>query len=248
MKKGYEQLPQDLTHTIFINRENDIRHTTYDEEMLQYEYLKEGDSRAVQCCYDMFHSAKLGHLSDDSLRNIQYLFICFTTLATRFVIEGGLELETAYNISDLYIQKVDKCHSVEEVYKLHADLVHQYLDLMASVKSKSAISKSVVECIDYIFYHLHETIRLNDLAKEVELNPSYLSKLFKTEIGISISDFIQNKKIEAARNMLQYSDYSYIEIANYLAFNSQSYFITVFKKSTGMTPKEYRRKYFRVSF
>ena len=48
--------------------------------------------------------------------------------------------------------------------------------------------------------------------------------------------------------MLKYSEYNYAQISSYLAFSSQSYFIKVFKKETGYTPKEYRKLFFRNSF
>ena len=57
-----------------------------------------------------------------------------------------------------------------------------------------------------------------------------------------------NKKIEAAANMLQFSDYTSLEISNYLSFSSQSYFIKQFKKYIGITPKEYKNKFYSVSW
>jgi AraC-like DNA-binding protein len=56
------------------------------------------------------------------------------------------------------------------------------------------------------------------------------------------------KKIEAAANMLLFSDYSSLEISNYLNFSSQSYFIKQFKKQMGVTPKEYRRRFYTVGW
>ena len=52
-------------------------------------------------------------------------------------------------------------------------------------------------------------------------------------------------KIEKAKNLLQYSDYSIVEIANYFSFASQSHFIQTFQKYTGLTPRKYRDKHFR---
>ncbi len=81
------------------------------------------------------------------------------------------------------------------------------------------------------------------LANHVHLNPTYLSELFARETGTSISQFITDKRMEAAENMLKYSEYSFSEIAQILAYRSQSHFTKVFKKHSGMTPGEYRRKH-----
>ena len=64
--------------------------------------------------------------------------------------------------------------------------------------------------------------------------------MFKKETGVSVSAYIREQKIEVAKNLLRYSDYSMIEIANRLSFSSQSHFIQQFRESVGMTPKKYR--------
>ena len=65
---------------------------------------------------------------------------------------------------------------------------------------------------------------------------------FKKEMGIGVAEYILKKRMEAARNMLRYSDMSYAEISEILAFSSQSHFTAVFKKHHGITPKEYRMR------
>ena len=68
-------------------------------------------------------------------------------------------------------------------------------------------------------------LRIDDLAKYTSLSPSHLSKLFKKEVGISISEYIREQKISTAQNLLIYSELSLIEITNHLGFASQSHFI-----------------------
>ena len=81
---------------------------------------------------------------------------------------------------------------------------------------------------------------MEDLADVLGVSASYLSRLFKKETGDSVSTYIRTQKIEMAKNLLQYSEYSMIEIANRLSFSSQSHFIQQFRESVGMTPKKYR--------
>lgn len=101
-------------------------------------------------------------------------------------------------------------------------------------------SKPVARCIDYIYDHLHTKITLANLSELTGLNSSYLSRLFHKETGMTVSDYIQQTKIETAKNMLLHSSYSAAEIASILAFSDQSYFSEVFKKQTGLTPKRYQ--------
>lgn len=237
-----------LTHTSFLQRENNTKHHSYEYEMSFFEYLKQGDINALEKNKFDFNTNLTGHLSDNPLRNRKYLFICFITLATRFVIDGGMEAEKAYNISDIYIQRVDLLKTTEAIDLLTDELLHYLLKKINEIKKQSIYSKSIVKSMDYIYYHLHEPIRVTQVAAYVNLNSSYFSTLFKKELGISVSDYIINNRIEAAKNMLKFSDYSILEISNYLAFSSQSYFTSVFNKNVGLTPKAYRTQYFRIGF
>ena len=201
-----------LRYMEFINRETGWRHHTHAEDAYQFELLQAGDMRAVEEGILRFNSANTGHLSDDPVRNRKYLFVTSVTQACRAAINGGMDSERAYNISDLYIQKMDILETEEEICKLHADMM---------------------------------TFYTKEMAEQVDLNASYLSTLFKKEAGCSVSDYILLRKLEAARNMLKYSEYSYAEISAILAFSSQSHFSRIFKKETGYTPKEYRDRFFQ---
>ena len=83
---------------------------------------------------------------------------------------------------------------------------------------------------------------MDDVADHVGVSRTYFSTLFKKETGTGVAAYITNKRMEAARNMLQHSDFSYAEISQILAFSSQSHFSKVFKDHTGMTPREYRNR------
>ncbi len=102
--------------------------------------------------------------------------------------------------------------------------------------------------LEYISANIHSNILLPDIADKVGLSENYLSRLFSKEMNITIHEYINKLKIEKARNLLCYSDYSIIDIANYLAFSSQSHFITVFKKHEGITPNKYRNLHYRESW
>ncbi len=237
-----------LYYQQFLNREGNIRHHKYDEELELYALMKAGDMRAVSKGKQMFTSSLTGHVSNDRLLNYKYLFVASVTLATRFAIEGGLDEELAYTSSDLYIQQVDQCKAVEDVFDVFEEMFTFFTQKMAALKKKNIYSKPVLLCIDYIYDHLHEKLSVDLLADVVNLNPNYLSGLFKKETGKTVLTYICDLRIEAAKNLLLYSDASFSEIASMLSFNSQSYFIKVFRENTSLTPKEYRNKYFRADF
>ena len=96
--------------------------------------------------------------------------------------------------------------------------------------------------------HISARITVEDLAVYTNLSASYLSRLFKQNVGVSISDYIREKKIEKAQNLLRFSDFTYIQIANYLSFSSQSHFIQTFQHYVGMTPKQYRSSKYKSTW
>ena len=109
---------------------------------------------------------------------------------------------------------------------------------MRFLQKNAALSKPVAQCIDYIYAHISARITVEDLAVYTNLSASYLSRLFKQNLGVSISDYIrEKKKSKKAQNLLRFSDFTYIQIANYLSFSSQSHFIQTFQHFVGMTPK-----------
>lgn len=252
-----ERQRQELVHTTFLQREEGRYHHTYDEELLQYEYVRDGDMRSVEESKRLFRGGINGKLSDDPLTHKKYLFVASTTLATRFCIEGGLDAQEAYNMSDLFIQRMDSCRSVAEVDEQQTQMIIGFTERMAELHSSGreirttpsgeprAFSKPVAECTDYIYYHLHEKITLLSLANAVGLTPNYLAALFKKEMGVTVQQYIRSRRIEAAKNMLLYSDYTVTEISAFLAFSSTGHFIRVFRKETQMTPKQYQRQNFR---
>lgn len=81
---------------------------------------------------------------------------------------------------------------------------------------------------------------MSKLAEVAGLNASYLSQLFKKENGISVSDYIQRERIEEAKRLIELPGVTLSDIATRLHFNDQSYFTKVFKKYTGVTPRQFR--------
>ena len=200
----------------------------------------------ANCKEDAFiHLEGTGVLSRNTLTNIKYHFVVTAAMLTRYCIDGGLEPEQAYRLSDFYILKMDTCTTVRQIANLHHEMAKDFTGKMVLQKKSSILSKPVVQCVDYIYSHIKERITVAVLAEYTGLSESYLSRVFKQNLGISISDYIREKKIEKATHLLRYSDKSIIDIANYLSFSSQSHFIQTFENFTGMTPKKYRNKYYK---
>ncbi len=236
-----------LRYQEFLSREEGRQHHTYREERNQFELLRAGDPRALEARQAAKRNNQPGTVSLDPLRNLKYLMVTNIASSCRAAIEGGVDEQRAYQISDLYIQRMDLMEDPKEIECLGDDAFAFYLREVQSLGKKRTCSRPVARCLDHIYNHLHQPITLRDLAELSGLNPSYLSTLFKEEMGMTVSDYIMSKKMEAARNMLKYSEFSCSEISATLNFSSQSHFIRAFRKYNGDTPGAYRRKNSRLT-
>lgn len=236
---------------LFENHENNVHHNPYDQEMREFGSIENGDLIQLEKSLQEDYDGTIGTLAKDPLRNLKNLGIVLVTLASRAAIRGGLSPEISFSLSDSYIQQIEECKDLALVAPLAHKAEFQYAEMVHEIKEKQkGILKKqknprINKCKDFIFSHLHDRITLEDLAAEADCNPNYLSQLFKECEGISISGYILQEKINRAKNLLIYSDYSYIEIATYLGFSSQSHMGTQFKKHTGYTLRQYREIYGR---
>jgi YesN/AraC family two-component response regulator len=184
-----------------------------------------------------------GVLSKSSyIRSKKNLAIAGITLATRASIEGGIHSEIAFSLSDVYIQRLEDLKTIKEIDQLTGEAFFTLTEKVNQVKEER-FSKTITTCKNYIYNNRYEKITHDDVANQVDLSHSYLSILFKKEVGISVSDYIQHVKIDEAKNLIEYTETPLSEIGSLLNFSDQSYFTKVFKKHAGLTPKQYKEKY-----
>jgi YesN/AraC family two-component response regulator len=221
-------------------RQNILTHTDPLAEKKIFGFIKEGKKDdLINNLRAVHESGEPGVLSKTShLRSQKNLAIAGITLATRAAVDGGLYPEIAYTLSDLFIQNLEELNDSKTVNNFYENALLEFTDRVIKGK-KHKYSKPISTCQNYIFTHLYEDITLSHLAKLTALNPSYLSVLFKKEVGISLRAYIQNAKVEEAKSLMTYTNHSLTEISSLLNFHDQSYFTKVFKKFTGITPKQF---------
>lgn len=242
-------IEKELAKRLMDEGESGNRQIAYNHEISFYELVASGNTHRLEEALKTLGSTQvLGVLSPDRIRNVKYHTVILTALVSRFCVEAGLEISVSYTLSDIYIELIDAASTIDEVYSVQNDMLHMYCRKMSELSKNRVVSRHIVVAIDYIRSHIQENLTVESIADSLSLNSSYLSKLFKQEMGITLSRYIRDQKINVACNMLRHLDESSLAIANYLGFSSQSHFIQVFKKSTGMTPEEYRRKNYHQSW
>ena len=221
-------------------------HGTYQFENLMLSYIRDGEVKKLRTLLaSVAEQDELpqGKLASDPLRQAKNLLIGFVAVVGKVAgIGGGMDVEDAYRLIDLYTQECEKAQSVKDVYLLQYNMVLDFTEKVAQAKLPQGISKETFSAIQFIQNHTNAQIGIDDVADAVGKSRSALTRQFKEETGKTITEFITESKLRDAKRLLRYSDMTLSEIASTLAFSSQSYFQTVFKARTGLTPMEYRKK------
>ncbi len=113
-------------------------------------------------------------------------------------------------------------------------------------KEESSVSvrtKRFVERLkEYVDAHFTEDISLETLSKEFFVSSYYISRVFKKGVGLNISEYVMQKRVDYAKKLLLTTDLSITEIMFKVGYNAEPYFFTLFKKYTGMTPVQFKNK------
>lgn len=221
-------------------------HNPYEQEQREQEAIRHGDIAALNRSISETYEGQIGRLAKDSLRHHKNVAVGNITLASRTAVEAGVSVEKSFTMADNFIQQIEEIDNVVEVEAFKREAQRLYAEAVAEEQKteRSGYKNPLVgEVKDYIFRHFHDSIQITDIAKHLNVNPDYLSHLFKKQENITIKRYILRAKIRRSRNLLQYSDYSIQEISFYLGFSSQSHFCKVFQEMTGETPGRYRKQF-----
>lgn len=251
-----DQLPNEETKTdvleisLMEQRENSLYHKSYLAEKKIFEQIRLGNKVKMLRYFNQHVNMNgfYGTLSKtDNLRSKKNLIIAAITMGTRAAIEGGLYSEVALTLSDTFIQYVESMPHIDSIQPVLEQILLEFTERVERVQ-RAHFSRDILMCQEYVLEHLYEDLDLVTLAAHVKMSPSYLSRKFKDETGEALKTFIQKQRIEEAKHLIVFTDYRLSEIYPLLNFHDQSYFIKIFKKHAGVTPKQYRDRFAARTF
>lgn len=217
-------------------------HGTLEFEQTMLSLITSGSLDELNTLFSGRSAGRPGKTSSSYLRQIKNIFISSVTLVSRAAIAGGLPSEEALTLSDRYIQHSEALNNPEQVMNLQYNMVMDYATLVAELLHGARYDKFMRSVTGYIREHLTENLNVEQMAEDLYISRSYLSTKFKKETGMTLTSYIQEQKIKKAKEYLKSTDKSVLEISTFLGFSSQGYFQNVFKRRTGMTPREYREQ------
>lgn len=217
-------------------------HNTMSIENALCHIVSHGDTPALDEWLSKAPPVRGGILAKEELRQIKNTFIVSVTLISRAAIKGGMDINEALQMSDRYIQEMELLHDREKITDLQYSMVKDYTREVAKLKGKED-STLALTIRNYIHQHMSEPIDIERLSKSLFFSRTYLANRFKKETGMTLSEFLLREKIEEGKRLLRYSDKPISVISLYLGFSSQSHFSNVFRKYTGMSPLDYKKRH-----
>jgi len=162
-------------------------------------------------------------------------------IKTRYFNERDIPFANADKLTSL-----NNYDSFSEYYhdlKIYLFNVNEYLN---SIKDVYGEKKQLDRAVEYINKnYTNREINLSMVSNEVSMNYSYFSQVFKEYVGENFVNYIQRLRIDKAKKLFESYDYKVYEIADKVGYEDSKQFAKVFRKITGITPKEYKDKYIK---
>lgn len=216
------------------------QHPSYYLEKKLLSEIRSGSLEAAYETMDAINSMERAVLSDNPLRSVKNSLIASCTLFTRAALDSNVHPEDAFLQSDIFILKIEKLNNLKELQSFEYEMVKTFIK-MINKQQKNTYSLPITKIIRYIHSNITEKITLTDLSEYTSKSCEYLSYEFKKEVGINLTDYINETKAEESKRFLEFSDMSIKDISILFNFCNSGYYGAVFKKHCGLSPMEYRR-------
>lgn len=210
---------------------------------LENEFLNavvHGQSHKAEMLMKDYSISRIEQRVSDSMRNIKNYSIVLNTLLRKAAEQGGVHPIHINQLSSSYARKIETLTSNEAALHLHREMVHKYSLLVKnhSLQNYSPLIRKVITNVDA---DLTSDLSLKAQAKLLNINASYLSNLFRKEMNLTLTEYVNRRRIEYAVTLLNSTNMQIQLIAQYCGFTDVNYFTKTFKKFIEMTPQEYRR-------
>jgi two-component system response regulator YesN len=175
---------------------------------------------------------------ENPIRSAKNLTFVQNTLFRIAAEKGGVHPVYLHDISEKYAVLIERADNLPYLQKLIRTMLDAYCELVIEFSTRK-FSSIVKNAVQYINFNLESSLTLTEIAEAIHVNPSHLSKKFKIETGKNMTDYINLKRIEAAKLYLSTGNMSITDIAYLVGYNDVNYFSRIFKRITSMTPSQY---------
>lgn len=231
----YERIrPKDIEEAFTLIDER------YRVENRMMDLVAQGDATSAKSMFSKTVFDFSHRVPNDPLRAMKNLFLTLNTILRLTIVKTGVPPLYIHQLSDSMAILIENAQSMGKLQQMGDRLIDEYCTLVQRNKTKG-LSRHIHKAVQYIETHLGEKITLNELSAVADCNESHLSRQFRKETGKTVTEWINEKRIERAKNLLEENQENITEIALLCGFEHHSYFSRRFRDVTGMTPLEYQK-------
>lgn len=179
--------------------------------------------------------------TDDELRNYKNLILTFNSLMRRTAYVAGVHPFYIDAVSTNYATLIEKCTTLDDFSEITPYMIRSYCDLVEK-RSMTSYSEPVRQILVTIDASLTGDLSLKRFANDLFLNTSYLSTLFKKEVGITLTDYVNKNRIACAKRLLKSTTIPIQDVALKSGIPDIHYFTRLFRRETGMSPRQWRNQ------
>ncbi|MFK0522051.1 helix-turn-helix domain-containing protein [Paenibacillus illinoisensis] len=236
-----KSINQKYTESSYEAKEEGLLNNSYAIEKELVRFIESGNLEGLKKFASRARNTKVGIIAHNNLRQWKNMFIVAVILYSRAAMKGGLTPSLSYQLSNIYMQQVERLTDVEDVKSLFAQVQMDYTNRVANSIVPITADKVLHQVVQFVRENTNRSITVAAIAEHVGFSRPSLSRKVKKELGFELSTFIKKCKLEEAKDLLAFTDKSLSEISNYLCFSSQSHFQKSFKDQYGITPHAYRK-------
>ncbi|MFW6306098.1 MAG: response regulator transcription factor [Bacillota bacterium] len=178
----------------------------------------------------------------DEMANCEFLenfYFGFLSMIYNAIHKKDISVQEVFDVNKLH--DLSSIRSYNSLQKKIKNVLNQGYDyFIENTENSPVIIKKIY---DFIQDNFREKLTRKDIATHVYLNPAYLSRLFKKETGMTLTEYITELRINEAKKLLVETDYTITAIAEEIGYYNYSYFSKIFKEIVGFTAGEYRKNY-----
>jgi len=212
----------------------------YAVEDAMLEAIRRGNFSEAVYQQNLFMGFTLDQRLSDPLRDAKDMIISVNTAYRKAIQQAAVHPLYIDAISGQFIIEIEKAETMEQLQALIPIMIRHYC-LLVQQHSLERYSSPVRSCLNYIDFHYMEPLNLEGLAVRFSINKNYLSSRFHKEVGITVTDYINNTRIRRAEELLGKTAVGMQEVAEQCGFADANYFARIFRKIIGKTPNEYRK-------
>jgi len=185
----------------------------------------------------------LGHIfyrAPGNMKLMKARVLELVVVISRAAVEAGAEMEALLGLNYDFVSELYAVNDFEGLCAWVVRMLDTFLETVSKAKDQPA-SAQLNDALSYIRIHHMRNLSLEEVAGNVHVSPYYLSHLFREKLGVTFVEYVTGVRMEMAKNYLLHTRMPIAAIAEKLGYEDAGYFGKVFRKYTGMTPKNFRR-------